>query len=97
MQNGNKVTKKNWYKVYDVSNRPDISALGYPEIEKIKKEKGAYYDRWELKFEEEDDRPAGFIFREINHNGGISGRHATFKEAIWWAMSYKHISVFLSE
>lgn len=105
MENGNKVTKKNWQKVYATSNQPCTNVLGVPEIELTKKTKGAYHERWQLVYEpeewKEDDKgkyfnPGGYIFREINHGCGINGRHKTFKEAIWCAMDSR-ISVWLEE
>jgi hypothetical protein len=97
MQNGNKVTKNNWPKVIAISSKPCTNVHGVPAIEAAKVT-GSYFEKWKLVYEQADsaaDMPAGYIFREINHNGGINGRHKTFKEAIWWAIKYNHIRVML--
>ncbi len=102
MQNGNKVTKKNWHKVFATSVKPCTNVFGYPSIEAAKKN-GGYYEKWKLVFEEGEvypdgeKRPSGYIFREVIHNGGISGRHKTFKQAIWCALNNNHIKVCLQE
>lgn len=102
MQNGNKVTKNNWHKVVATSTKPCTNVLGFPAIESAKLN-GGYYEKWKLVFEKEEqiewfaNRPSGYIFREINHNCGINGRHKTFKEAIWWALNQNHIRVYLEE
>lgn len=102
MMNGNKVTKKNWHKVIAVSNRPCKNVLGFPAIEEAKKNGGEYFEKWRLVYEKEKTYPDGkkstfgYIFREINHGGGINGHHKTPKEAIWWACS-NHITVWLEE
>ena len=97
MKNGNKVTKKNWQNVVAISSKPDNCNQGWDEIEKIKKENGAYFEKWKLVFEKnEDSNRTGYIFREIITNTGINGHHKTFKEAIWYAMN-PYIRVFLEE
>lgn len=97
MQNGNKVTKKNWHKVYAVASNPCTNVLGVPAIEAAKANGGQYFEKWKLVYEKStDDRTAGYIFREINHNGGISGRHKTYKEAIWSAIK-PTIKVFIED
>jgi len=97
MQNGNKVTKKNWNKVIAISTEPDNCHQGYPEIERIRKQDGAYFNKWKLVFEKnEAPERTGYIFREVITNSGINGFHKTFKEAIWWAMK-NTIHVYLEE
>ncbi len=98
MQNGNKVTKNNWQDVIASSIKPCTNILGVPAIEAAK-QKGAYYEKWKLVFEKSDgeDHRTGYIFREVNHNGGINGHHKTFKEAIWWALSHNHIKIFIED
>jgi hypothetical protein len=96
MQNGNKVTKKNWMNVYAVAHQPCLHTHGVKAIDAVKARGEQYFERWKLVYEEADQfSKGGYIFREINHNGGINGRHATFKEAIWHAIKHNHISVFL--
>ncbi|GAL83465.1 hypothetical protein MYP_692 [Sporocytophaga myxococcoides] len=58
---------------------------------------GAYYERWKLVFEpgEKEDN-GGYIFREINHNGGICGRHKTYRKAIFTAIG-RDVRVFIGE
>lgn len=102
MQNGNKVTKKNWHKVVAVSLRPDFSHHGYPDTHPIGKAKleGQYFEKWRLVYEEPKyklDGNAGYIFREINHGGGINGRHSTFKKAIFEALGSRDIKVFIED
>ena len=96
MKNGNKITKKNWHKVVAVSDKPCTNVLGVAEIDRYKSEKGFYYERWVLSYEE-GEFGAGYIFREIHHRGGINGIHKTPKEAIWRAMDHRHISVHLED
>lgn len=100
MKNGNKVTKKNWHKVIAISSSPCTNVHGVRAIDAAIAKDGVYYEKWELKYEEskgEHDRPSGYIFREVNHGGGISGRHKTFKQAIWSAISPGRIKVLLPE
>lgn len=99
MKNGNKVTKKNWHKVVAISSRPCTNVRGHTIIDAEIRKNGVYFEKWELRFEEaEDDRDSrsGYIFREVNHNGGINGRHTNFRSAIWGAIK-DHISVYLTE
>ncbi len=51
MQNGNKVTKKNWQKVVAISVKPCTNVLGVPAIEKAKAN-GGYFEKWKLVFEQ---------------------------------------------
>lgn len=90
LQNGNKVTKANWKKVFAVSSIPCSNVHGVPAIEDAKRLKGVYFERWNLVREKD-----GFIFREINHGGGIDGHHDTFKKAIFFALRHRNISVHL--
>jgi hypothetical protein len=90
MQNGNKITKKNWMHVVAKSNKPCTNVLGIPAIEFAKSNEGAYYETWLLKKE-----AGGYIFREINHNGGISGCYKTPKECVWYSLSFNYITVTL--
>ena len=90
--NSGKLNKRNWQKVYAVSNQPCTSILGVPEIEKIKRTEGAYYCKWYLQFDKEN----GYMFVEQYAKTGISGWHKTAKTAIFCAIS-KHIKVFLND
>jgi hypothetical protein len=95
MQNGNKLTKKNWMNVYAISSEPCENVLGVKEIDAIKARNEKYFEKWKLVYEPADKfSKGGYIFREVHHGGGISGRHKTYREAIWSAMSHR-ISVFL--
>lgn len=95
LKNGNRLTKKNWHKVVAISNRPCTNVKGVPAIDAEIKRSGAYYEKWALKYEPKTEyNAAGFIFREINHNGGINGHHKTFKEAVFHAIK-SYISVML--
>ncbi|NUN99957.1 MAG: hypothetical protein HUU01_05005 [Saprospiraceae bacterium] len=97
IKNGNKVTKKNWHKVIAKSSRPCTNIKGVPAIDDEIQRNGAYYERWELKYEEATEHhAAGYIFREVNHGGGISGTHPTYREAIWHALNF-HVTVWLEE
>ncbi len=96
LQNGNRVTKKNWQNVIAVSSKPCTGVLGVPAIEEAKRTKGAYFETWRLVYEDKDPERTGFIFREINHDCGIGGHHKTFKEAVWSAIR-KDIRVYLTE
>lgn len=96
LQNGNKVTKKNWQKVFAYSVNPCTNVLGVPAIEAAKAN-GGYFEKWKLVYEDKHSERTGYIFREINHNGGINGMHKTPKEAIWWALKHNHIRVCLEE
>lgn len=91
LQNGNKITKKNWHKVIAKSYKPYTTSQGWPAIDNAIKETGTYYETWALKKEED-----GYIFREINHGGGINGHHKTVKEAIFHAIK-SYIAVFLED
>lgn len=92
MVNGNKVTKKNWHKVVAISSTPCTNVLGVKAIDDIKNAGGEYFEKWKLVFEEADDHTqAGYIFREINHGGGISGRHESFKRTIWGAIGLTRV------
>lgn len=91
LQNGNKVTKKNWHKVIAKSYIPCTSNKGWQAIDNSIKETGYYYETWALKKEKE-----GYIFREINHGGGINGHYETVKEAIFAAIK-SYIHVFLDD
>lgn len=97
LQNGNKVTKKNWGKVFAYSERPCTNVLGVPAIEAAKFIAGNYFEKWKLVYEDTDPERTGYIFREINHNGGINGMHKTPKQAIWGALTHNHIKVCLEE
>lgn len=97
MKNGNKLTKKNWHKVVAISNKPCTNVRGVAVIDNEIATKGHYFEKWVLKYEPKDEfSPAGYIFREVNHNGGISGRHSTPKKAVWSAMNID-IQVWLEE
>ena len=97
MKNGNKITKKNWHKVVAVSTEPCTNVHGVKEIDRQIKENGVYFEKWALRYEEANGIfESGFIFREINHDGGINGRHKTAKEAIWHAIK-SYIIVGLEE
>jgi hypothetical protein len=96
MQNGHKVTRKNWQNVIAVSTTPNNSSFGWPEIDKARKE-GGYFDTWKLVFEKNDvPERCGYIFREVIANHGINGHHKTYKQAIWAAMN-NHIRVYLND
>lgn len=100
LKNGNKINKKNWNNVIAKSSKPCTSVFGVPAIDREKNINGAYYEEWKLVYEKRDDkhdRPAGYIFREINHNGGITGRHKTYRQAIFSALGSGHISVYLKD
>lgn len=95
IKNGNKLTNKNWHKLIAISNTPCTNVKGVLVIDNEIKINGAYFEKWSLKFEPKTHlRPAGYIFREVNHNGGISGIHDTYKEAVWSALR-SHITVWL--
>jgi hypothetical protein len=95
--NGNKINKKNWHKVYAVSSVPCTNVKGVPEIDRQIQQNGAYYEKWELVFKPaKGEFPEGYIFREINHHGGINGRHKTYRQAIFAAISNR-IKVYLGE
>jgi hypothetical protein len=102
LKNGNKITKKNWQKVVAVGTRPCTNVGGYPVIEAAKLN-GGYFERWKLVYEPahelEDPKknPPGYIFREINHGCGITGRHKTPKQAIWSALSFDYIKIFIED
>ena len=97
MKNGNKLTKKNWHKVVAISTRPCTNVRGVAVIDNEIAINGQYFEKWKLRYEPKDEfSPAGYIFREVNHNGGISGRHSTPKEAVWSAMK-DYIQVWLEE
>jgi hypothetical protein len=97
MKNGNKLTKKNWHKVVAHSTRPCTNVRGVAVIDNEIAVNGQYFEKWVLRYEPKDEfSPAGYIFREVNHNGGISGRHSTPKEAVWSAMKH-YIQVWLEE
>lgn len=87
-----KLNKHNWFLVEAVSSIADRSHFGNKIIDQEKEKHGAYYEKWELKKEAE-----GYIFREINHNCGISGHHKTYKAAILTALKLKHISVYIPD
>lgn len=94
--NGSKVTKENWHRVIAVSDRPCSGVYGVPAIDAATAKNGVYYEKWELKHEGPDEFSAGgFIFREVNHGGGINGRRKTFKEAIRRAAASDHIRIYL--
>lgn len=99
--NGNKINKSNWHKVVAKSNKPCTGVLGIDVIEKAKREQGTYHETWKLVYEPaiggEWPQEAGYIFREINHKGGINGRHKTYRKAIFGALGHGHISIFLEE
>lgn len=96
LANGNKLTKKNWHKVIAKKSEPCTTVHGFAEIDRQIKANGAYYEQWKLVYENERPENTGFIFREINHNGGINGHHQTAKLAVWWAMSNR-VHVYLEE
>jgi hypothetical protein len=97
LKNGNKVNKNNWQKVVAISTNQCTNVKGVNSIDEAIKRSGCYYEKCKLKFEKADSHsPAGYIFREINHNGGISGRHKTYREAIWYALR-NHIQVFIED
>lgn len=98
MQNGNKLTKKNWQHVYAVSSEPCTNILGVPAIEAAKAAEGAYFMKWNLVFEKATpESKGGYIFREINCNCGINGHHKTAKEAVWHAMHGNRIRIFIQK
>jgi hypothetical protein len=97
LKNGNKLNKKNWQKVIAISLQPCTNVKGVPAIDHEIKLHGCYFEKWKLRYEPDDaNSPAGYIFREVNHNGGINGRHKTYREAIWSAIK-NHIQVYLEE
>ena len=99
MQNGNKVTKKNWQNVVAISSNPCTNVHGVRAIEEEIAKNGVYYEKWKLHYEVDilaKDGRKRFIFKEINHGGGINGFHNTFKAAIWFAMK-SYIRVYLEE
>jgi hypothetical protein len=95
MVNGNKLTKKNWMKVVAVSNKP-CTGVHMKVIEAAIEKNGAYFEKWKLVYEKGDEWNTGYIFREINHNGGICGHHSTAKKAVWSAISSR-ITVYIEE
>jgi hypothetical protein len=97
LKNGNKLTTKNVDKVTAVSSRP-CTNVHTRKVDEIRNEKGVYFETWRLVYEKnEDPEKSGFIFREIIHGGGIGGRHRAAKDAIYNALEFSHISVFLEE
>jgi len=95
MKNGNKVTKKNWQNVIAISDKLCTNVGGVPAIDAAKAS-GGYYEKWKLVFENHGPERTGYIFREINHDGGINGHHDNFKQAIWNAIR-NNIHVYLEE
>lgn len=102
MKGGNRINRSNWKKVTAKSSVPCTSIHGVKEIDRQIKENGVYYEQWRLVYEPEykytdgtPPDPGGYIFREINHNGGISGRHKTYRQAIWFAIR-EHIEISLT-
>jgi hypothetical protein len=95
LTNGNKLTRKNWHKVVAISSNPCTYVKGVPAIDLAIKNTGVYYEKWVLKYEPKTQySEAGYIFREINHNGGINGHHKTYKEAVFYGIK-KFISVMI--
>jgi hypothetical protein len=96
LKNGNKINKKNWQRVVAVATKPCTTVHGVPEIDRAIRETGSYYEKWHLVYEKDDgiDR-FGYIFREVNHGMGISGRHPSYRRAIWSALSAPYIHVYL--
>lgn len=92
LTNGNKVTKNNWSKVFAKSNIPNKNVLGVAEIERQKKENGAYFDCWRI---EKGER--GYIFIEINSGCGICGYLPTVKELIFHSLKFDYINIFLED
>lgn len=97
LQNGNKINKKNWQKVIAKSNKPCTGVHGVMAIDQAIKEKGEYFEQWKLVYEENAaPERTGYIFREINHNGGICGMWPTYRQAIFHALN-SHIQIFLTD
>lgn len=80
-KNAHKLNKHNWQNVVAQAKYPCTNVHGVKAIDAIKAEAGFYYEKWRIKKE-----PKGYIFREINHNGGICGHHKTFRKCLYAAM-----------
>ena len=81
---GSLIIKKNYNKIVAKSNRLCTHHPGHPGIDP----KG-YKEEWTIRKE-----PEGYIFREVTHDGGISGHHKSVRELIIAAASSAHIKVF---
>lgn len=89
--NGKYISKKNMARIVAISTRPCTRVHGVPAIDKSIKENGTYFEKWVIKKEKE-----GYIFREINHGGGISGHWSTLRMLIFHSC-YSGIIVKLEE
>jgi len=78
-------TKNNINKIYAISSRLCTNVHGYGIDPKT------YYEKWVIKKE-----PQGYIFREITHNGGISGHHPTVKRCVMMATG-SHLKVVFDD
>lgn len=52
----------------------------------------SYKERWVIKKEEK-----GYIFREVTHNGGISGHHKTIRRLVMRSCGFPHINIIIED
>lgn len=91
LKNGNKLNKYNWQNVIAKSTRACTNVNGVKEIDRLRQLHGVYHESWVIKKEME-----GYIFREVNHNGGINGHHKTYRLAVFYAINVTpYIEIFL--
>jgi hypothetical protein len=81
--NGSLIKKDNWHTIIAKSTTACTGVSGVAKIDEARRT-GGYYESWVIKKE-----PEGYIFREINHNGGICGHHKTPRLAVLTAIGYR--------
>jgi len=80
--NGKFASKKNMHKIFAISSRLCTTVIMNGIDPKT------YYEKWVIKKE-----PEGYIFREVTHNGGISGHHPTVKRCVIRATGHRDIKI----